>query len=38
VEQTVNVLLDGQPFRAIVTTELARSERRQAWRAKTGRR
>ena len=38
VEQTVNVLLDGQPFKAIVTTELARSERRQAWRAKTGRR
>lgn len=38
LESVVNVNLDGAPVRAIVATAVQRSERRQEWRAKVGRR
>lgn len=38
VESTVNVSLDGAPFRAYTATAISESERRQAFRAKVGRR
>ncbi|SIQ07326.1 hypothetical protein [Micromonospora avicenniae] len=38
VNQTLNVLLDGQPFRSYTDRAIAESERRQNWRQKVGRR
>ena len=38
VEQTLNVLLDGAPFRAMVDRAVTGEARRQAWRVKVGRR
>lgn len=37
-ESTVNVLLDGEPFRALVVKTVNAAEQRSAWRAKVGKR
>lgn len=36
LESTLNVLLDGRPFREMTSTAIDASERRQAWRRKVG--
>jgi hypothetical protein len=38
VDQTLNVSLDGRPFREMTARAVDASERRQAWRARVGRR